>query len=260
MKIPYFQINAFTGKHFQGNPAGVCLLQNETDDRLMQQIARENNLSETAFVLPSGTQFSIRWFTPVTEVDLCGHATLASSHAIMEFTEFSGEPVRFMSKRGLLEVRRDGELYKMNFPCDSLEKTTLPGMVKNAFSGVPEEIYRGKSDYLLVYPSETDIIQADPDMNLLAGGDGRGVIITAPGKNVDFVSRFFAPQSGIPEDPVTGSAHTTLTPYWSQRLNKEKLTANQLSERGGELYCTFLGDRVEIAGRTELYIAGYIYC
>ncbi len=260
MQIPYYQINAFTGKHFRGNPAGVCLIEKELDVQLMQKIAAENNLSETAFVMPASGQYKIRWFTPAVEVNLCGHATLASAHAITEFTNPAGNPIQFQSKSGLLEVSKDGDLYKMNFPGDTIQSVALPGTMKDAFQNIPVEVYRGNSDFMLVYKDENDVARANPDMKLLETSEGRGVIITAPGKTADFVSRFFAPQAGIPEDPVTGSAHTTLIPYWAKRLNTSKLLANQLSERGGELFCSYLGDRVEIAGRVELYIAGHIYC
>jgi len=259
MRIPYFQINAFTGKNFKGNPAGVCLLEKELDAQVMQNIATENNLSETAFVLNSSGQYSIRWFTPATEVDLCGHATLASAYAILNQTDYPHSSIQFESKSGLLQVSKEGELYKMDFPSDKIKTVELPDKIKNAFTRLPIEEYRGLTDFLLIFENEKFLKDEKPNLKLLAECEGRGVIISAPGKEVDFVSRFFAPQSGIPEDPVTGSAHTTLIPYWSKRLGKINLLANQLSERGGELHCTFLDDRVEIAGNAELYISGYIF-
>lgn len=259
MRIPYFQINAFTGKNFKGNPAGVCLLEKELDAKVMQNIATENNLSETAFVLNSSGQYSIRWFTPSTEVDLCGHATLASAFAIMDQTDYTHNSIQFESKSGLLKVSKEDDLYKMDFPSDKFQTVELPDIIKNAFSKLPIEVYRGLSDFLLIFDDEEFLKAEKPNLKLLAESDGRGVIISAPGKEVDFVSRFFAPQSGIPEDPVTGSAHTTLIPYWAKRFNKINLLANQLSERGGELHCTFLNDRVEIAGNAELYISGHIF-
>ncbi len=260
MRIPYFQINAFTGKNFRGNPAGVCLLEKDLDVQVMQNIATENNLSETAFVLNSSGQYSIRWFTPATEVDLCGHATLASAYAIIEYTDYPHDSIQFESKSGLLKLSKAGELYKMNFPIDKFQPVVLPDKIRDAFSKAPLEEYKGISDFLLIFENEEFIRTEKPNMKLVAECEGRGVIISAPGKEVDFVSRFFAPQSGIPEDPVTGSAHTTLIPYWSKRLGKIHLLANQVSERGGELHCTFLHDRVEIAGIAELYISGHIYC
>lgn len=258
MRIIYYQINAFTGDGFQGNPAGVCLLDKELDDQLMQQIARENNLSETAFVVKTSRQFAIRWFTPSVEVDLCGHATLSSAKAIFEFTDYQNKTIRFLSKSGLLEVTKEEDLYKMNFPADTIQQAVLPAAIEKAFQQTAEEIFMGKTDYLLIFRDEESVRKANPDMNILGKSDGRGVIITARGDKADFVSRFFAPQSGIPEDPVTGSAHTTLVPYWSKRLNKTRLLAHQVSERGGELHCINLGNRVEIAGKALLYLEGHI--
>ncbi len=258
MRITYYQINAFTGDYFQGNPAGVCLLEEELDAHLMQHIARENNLSETAFVVEKSGQFTIRWFTPSVEVDLCGHATLASAKAIFEFTNCKKKTIRFHSKSGLLEVMKEEDLYKMNFPADTIQQAVLPASIQKAFHQTAEEVFMGKTDYLLIFRNEESVREANPDMKILEKSDGRGVIITARGTKADFVSRFFAPQSGIPEDPVTGSAHTTLVPYWSKRLNKKKLIAHQLSERGGELHCINLADRVEIAGKALLYLEGHI--
>lgn len=260
MRIPYFQINAFTAKKCKGNPAGVCLLENELDVQVMQDIATENNLSETAFVRNSSGQYYIRWFTPATEVDLCGHATLASACAIMDHTDYPQNSIQFESNSGPLSVIKEEELFKMNFPADKFHSVELPDLLKNAFSKVPLEVYKGLSDYLLIFDNEEFIRTEKPNMNLIAECEARGIIISAPGKEVDFVSRFFAPRSGIPEDPVTGSAHTTLIPYWSKRLGEIHLIANQLSERGGELYCTFLDERVEISGKAELYLSGNIYC
>lgn len=260
MRIPYYQINAFTGKNSRGNPAGVCLLEEELNGQLMQDIATENNLSETAFVLKASGQYNIRWFTPATEVDLCGHATLASAYAIINYTDYPQNSIQFESKSGPLNVIMEDELFKMDFPSDKIQSVPLPDVIKKAFHKDPIEVYRGITDYLLVYEDEDFVRTTAPDLNILSESVGRGVIISSPAKQVDFISRFFAPQSGIPEDPVTGSAHTTLIPYWSKRLGKIHLIANQVSERGGELHCTFQDERVEIAGKAELYIAGHIYC
>ena len=225
MRIPYYQVNAFTGVNFRGNPAGVCLLEKEADAKLMQMIATENDLAETAFIVPEKDMFQSRWFTPSTEVDLCGHATLASAFVIDEYTAYAGDTIRFHSKSGILEVGKEEDLYKMNFPSDTLNPVDLPGLLKEAFAIEPVEVFKAKTDYMLVYSTEEEVRNSAPDIDLLKQCDGRGVIITSQGKSVDFISRFFAPQSGIDEDPVTGSAHTTLTPYWYEKLDKTKLIA-----------------------------------
>ncbi len=258
MKIPFYQVNAFTGEGFKGNPAGVCLLDTWLSDETMQSIAFENQLSETAFIIKEPDQYTIRWFTPAIEVDLCGHATLASAAVIMQFIDNSLEQVQFDSRSGILLVRKNGEEYTMNFPADEISEIVLNDYYLDAFSVKPHSSYKGKTDYLIVFNNEKQIREMKPDFKILGEIKARGVIVTAPGDKVDFVSRFFAPQAGIQEDPVTGSAHTTLTPYWSRRLNKNKLFAWQLSERGGILTCAMLKDRIEITGAIEIYIEGFL--
>jgi len=259
MKIPFYQVNAFTGSGFKGNPAGVCLLDRWLDDNIMQQIACENQLSETAFIVKENNNYKIRWFTPAVEVDLCGHATLASASVMMDNVDKSLRQIQFDSKSGLLKVRKNGKEYTMNFPVDVLFEDSLGKNYLEAFNSKPIAVYKGKTDFLVVFENEKQIKELKPDLTVLVNLRARGVIVTAPGDEVDFVSRFFAPQAGIQEDPVTGSAHTTLTPYWSKRLNKNQLSAWQLSERGGVISCLLLDDRVEITGATELYIEGYLH-
>jgi len=258
MKIRMFQIDAFTDRLFHGNPAAVCPLDQWLPDEQMQQIAMENNLAETAFFVKEGERFRIRWFTPEVEVDLCGHATLAAAFVLFYFEMYPGEVIEFHSRSGLLTVRKDGDLLTLNFPADALQKANLPEAWIAAIGLTPVESYLGKSDYMLVYAAQEDIERIQPDMARIALIPARGIIVTAPGRDVDFVSRFFAPQSGVPEDPVTGSAHTTLMPYWAARLGKSELTAMQLSKRRGWLKCRLAGDRVEISGNARAYLAGQI--
>jgi len=258
MRIRMFQVDAFTGKLFGGNPAAVCLLSKEIPDELMQKIAAENNLAETAFLIETGESFSIRWCTPKVEVDLCGHATLASSHVIFNHLNYQKDTIRFTSRSGVLEVRKEQNLLILNFPSDSIQKGCLPTSVTEAMGMDPVEILKGKTDYMLVYENQLQIENLDPDFSRLGKATGRGIIATAKGDDCDFVSRFFAPQVGINEDPVTGSAHTSLIPYWSNRLGKKEINAIQLSERRGHLKCKDLGDRVEIAGEAITYFVGDI--
>jgi len=253
-----FQVDAFTEKLFGGNPAAVCLLTETLSDELMQKIAAENNLAETAFVIEIGDSFSIRWCTPKVEVDLCGHATLASAHVIFNHLAYSKKIIRFTSRSGILEVRKEKDLLVLNFPTDTLQKGCLPVTVTESIGMDPVEILKGKTDYLLVYESQRQIEGLDPDFAGLCKATARGIIVTAKGEESDFVSRFFAPRVGINEDPVTGSAHTTLIPYWSARLGKKEMTAVQLSERRGYLKCKDLGERVEIAGKAVTYLVGEI--
>lgn len=258
MRIPFFTINSFTGEGFRGNPAGVCLPESQLSEKEMQYIASENNLSETAFVVRAGKDYNIRWFTPSVEVDLCGHATLASAYVLFEHIGVNTQILNFHSKSGLLSIRKGEGSYIMDFPADQLIPSEIGSYIK-AFSLIPEEVFKGKTDYLLVFRTEDEIRNINPDMQELLSMSGRGIIVTAPGDKVDFVSRFFAPQSGIPEDPVTGSAHTSLVPYWSKILQKNRLVAWQLSERGGLIHCNLNGDRVEIEGQVTLYQSGHIY-
>lgn len=264
MKLRIYQLDAFTDRLFGGNPAAICPLTEWLPDETMQNIACENNLSETAFYVPverpDGTPgFHIRWFTPNIEVDLCGHATLATAYVIFNLEKTAASDViELDSRSGILKVRRDGDWFVLDFPVDTIQKTVQPPALTASLNIKPQEIYKGKSDYLLVYENQTDVLGLEPDMRELITVPARGVIATAPGDDVDFVSRFFGPQSGIDEDPVTGSAHTTLAAFWAGRLGKTEFTARQVSSREGYLKCRLLGDRVEIAGQVRLYMTGEI--
>jgi len=258
-KLTLYQIDAFTDKLFHGNPAGVCILKTWPEEKVMQNIAAENNLPETAFIVQKKDVVEIRWFTPTVEVDLCGHATLASAHVLFTYYTPGIKLINFFSPRsGYLEVEHNKEWLTLNFPKDIYTKIDVPEVLINAFQKTPVEAFRGKSDFMLIYANQNDIEEMNPDLQMVASIGGRGVIVSAPGKEVDFVSRFFAPQSGINEDPVTGSAHTTLTPYWSKKTGKSKLTALQLSKRGGELVCEMAGLRVLILGKAVTYMIGEI--
>jgi PhzF family phenazine biosynthesis protein len=250
--IPYYQVDAFTDHVFGGNPAGVCLLESWLPDRVLQQIARENNLSETAFVVRRGNEFELRWMTPTMEIDLCGHATLAPAFVIFTELGFSEPEVRFHTKTGVLSAARDGDRIVLDFPAWKPTPCDIPALLVEALGWIPRELHRTR-DYLAVFSNEDEIRSLKPDLVKLAQLDCLGVICTAPGKDSDFVSRFFAPGAGIPEDPVTGSAHSTLTPYWANRLGKSKLHARQLSARRGELWLEDRGERVGIGGRCALY-------
>jgi PhzF family phenazine biosynthesis protein len=253
-----YQVDAFTDTLFRGNPAAVCPLREWLPDSLMQQVAMENNLSETAFFVPEGRRFVIRWFTPTLEVDLCGHATLASAYVIFRFMRPDADAIEFDSRSGVLGVSRAGELLTLDFPVDIVSRTPPREDLAQALGGWPLEFHRGRTDYFLVYGSQEDIETMTPDFTMLAQVPTRGIIVTARGRDADFVSRFFAPQSGVPEDSVTGSAHTSLTPYWAARLGKSDLTAIQLSPRRGWLRCSMAGDRVRISGQARLYLTGEI--
>lgn len=259
MVIPIYQIDAFSDQVFKGNPAAVCILNYWLTDSLMQNIAAENNLAETAFVVGDKTGFRIRWFTPTVEVDLCGHATLAAAHVIFHHLNFQGLAIEFQSKSGVLIVTSIGNRLTLDFPIDIIEPVTNFEELTIAMGQSPKLLFRGKSDYLLVYKSQKDIENLQPDFRLLKLIKARGIIVTAPGNDVDFVSRFFAPQSGIDEDPVTGSAHTTLAAYWAQFLRKDYLIANQLSVRGGQLICNLNGSRVQITGSCSTFMIGEIF-
>lgn len=257
MDIPFYQIDAFTGKVFTGNPAGVCFLNQWLEDSILQSIAAENNLSETAFLVPVGSRYDLRWFTPKIEVDLCGHGTLASAFAVFEYLNPQAGRVDFQTRSGLLSVEREGDLLTMNFPSRPPKLCPPPDQLAEAL-GIPSDRTLQARDLLVVYEEEDQVRKLQPDFEKVAALDTFAVIVTAPGKNSDFVSRFFAPKAGIPEDPVTGSAHCSLVPYWSEYLGKKKLHALQLSERGGELFCLDLGDRVSIGGRAVAYLSGTI--
>ncbi len=258
MRIPIYQLDAFTSHVFSGNPAAVCLLEDWLPADIMQAIAAENNLSETAFCLRQDGEYGIRWFTPRLEIDLAGHPTLAAAWVIMNAVEPGRASVRFTSHGGdILEVTRDGPRLAMNFPsrpptpCDGLDA------MRAALGGSPTELLAAR-DGFAVYADAAAVQALNPDMAKLAALDRWGIIATAPGEDCDFVSRFFAPAAGIPEDPVTGSAHCTLIPYWAGRLGKKTLFARQISPRGGELYCAYLGDRVRISGEVAPYMQGVI--
>ncbi len=260
MHVPLYQVDAFTDRLFGGNPAAICPLDSWMPDDLLQKIAGENNLSETAYIVPSDAadhEFHIRWFTPTTEVDLCGHATLAAAWVVQEHLGRGPETVRFQSRSGILDVTRDADTLVLDFPAaDAAPVDPVPALAE-ALGDEPEETLKAV-DYVAVFPSERVVAELAPDMRGLAQIDARGIIVTAPGRTCDFVSRFFAPGSGIDEDPVTGSAHCTLAPYWARRLDKTDLEARQISARGGELQCRLVGDRVHIAGRAVTYLQGAI--
>ncbi|WP_299318863.1 PhzF family phenazine biosynthesis protein [uncultured Maribacter sp.] len=260
MKQKIYQIDAFTSKLFGGNPAAVCILESWLETDLMQQIAAENNLAETAFAVKNNDHYELRWFTPEIEVDLCGHATLATAFVIFNHYGYNENTLRFISPRSgeLLVQKSESGLLIMDFPTDDVTPVSEQTNITKAIGKQPLETYKGKTDYMLIYKSQAEIEAIAPNFHLLNELDCRGVIVTAKGNNVDFVSRFFAPQCGIPEDPVTGSAHTTLTPYWSEKLNKKTLTAKQLSERGGDIQCEYLGGRVKISGNGVCYLVGEI--
>jgi len=259
MEIPIHHIDAFvTDGVFTGNPAAVCPLAEWLPDGVMQKIATENNLSETAFFVGGNGRYQIRWMTPSTEIDLCGHATLASAHVVFQKLEPGRTEVTFHSKSGPLSVRADGERLVLDFPSRPAQRRELDPAVARALGRAPIELWASR-DYLAVFGSEDEVRALAPDMALLRGLDRKAVTVTAPGTgDVDFVSRFFGPGYGIDEDPVTGSSHTWLIPYWSHRLGKKRLHARQVSERGGDLACDDLGDRVAIGGRVASYLEGII--
>jgi PhzF family phenazine biosynthesis protein len=259
MKLRIYQVDAFSDKVFSGNPAAVCPLEAWLPDRVMQNIALENNLSETAFYVKQGNEYQIRWFTPTVEVDLCGHATLATAHVLFNHEHHTDNEIIFHSHRsGVLKVFHRAHLLTLDFPADTLSKIQWPDEMNAGFNFIPTEGYKGKTDYLLVFKNEDQIKKIQPNYAVIATWKVRGVIVTAKGENVDFVSRFFAPQSGVNEDPVTGSAHTTLTPYWAEKLGKTELSAIQLSHRKGYLTCKHMGDRVHISGHVRTYLTGEI--
>ena len=255
MKLPIYQVDAFTSQVFGGNPAAVCPLNEWLPDKIMQKLALENNLSETAFFVEGADGFHLRWFTPTTEVNLCGHATLATAHVLFYHLGYSKPGVNFNTKSGLLTVAKEGDQLLMDFPADEMEKVEGPPILYQALGVEKCETFKS-DDYMVVLETEKEVADLNPDMRMLKEVDARGVIVTAHGDEVDFVSRFFAPQSGVDEDPVTGSAHTKLTPYWSKRLGKEELNARQISNRRGDLLCRNKGERVQIIGKAITYLVG----
>ena len=258
MKIPIYQVDAFTSKIFKGNPAAVCPLTKWLPEKVMQEIAKENNLSETAFFINKNNTFNIRWFTPVSELDLAGHPTLATAHVIIKELNFQLDKIIFKTEIGdTLTVTKEKNLFIMNFPSRPPELDKNIESVAEALGKKPLGLFRHR-DAMAVFKNEEDIKSMKPSMDKLKKLDYPAVIVTAPGKKVDFVSRNFAPKLGIPEDPVTGSAHCELIPYWSKILNKKELLANQISERGGKLYCTHNEDRVTIGGEAVTFLRGEI--
>ena len=258
MELIMYQVDAFAEKMFSGNPAAVVPLKEWLPDETMQNMAMENNLSETAFFIPEGEGFHIRWFTPVSEVDLCGHATLASAHVIFEHLGFDKKEIVFQSRSGILKVKKDENFIVLDFPASVLNTVEPPENIEKAFGKMPMECIKGKDDLMLVFETEDTIRNLAPDLNFIKTLDARGVIATARSEIFDFVSRFFAPLEGIDEDPVTGSAHTMLIPYWNKILNKTEMKAKQISARGGILHCRYMGDRVEIGGKAISYLTGKI--
>lgn len=257
--IKIYQVDAFTDRLFAGNPAAVCILDEWLKEDIMQSIAAENNLAETAFVVPQKGYFDIRWFTPAVEVELCGHATLAAAYVQFNCLQYNQSEIIFHSKSGELKVYRNNDMLFLDFPTDTLTTNYDMDIIKDCIGIMPEEVHKGKSDFLVVLKQESDVQSLVPDFLKIAQLPVRGLIVTARGKEVDFVSRFFAPQCGINEDPVTGSAHTTLTPFWARKFGKNDLTARQLSMRGGVLTCKYMGNRVHIGGNARLFMTGEIY-
>lgn len=261
LRIPIYQIDAFADRPFSGNPAAVCPLERWLPDDVLQAIAEENNLAQTAFYVPRALRegepaFDLRWFTPAAEVDICGHATLASAHFILNRS--AANSVAFYTRSGLLRVTRDGERLALDFPArPPTHGGADPASVEAALGARPAAILRSR-DVVAVFEDAATVADLRPDMTRIAALDGFGVIATAPGADCDFVSRFFAPKVGVPEDPVTGSAHCTLIPYWAERLGKSDLFARQISKRGGRLWCRHRGDRVTIAGTCASYLEGWI--
>ena len=258
MQLPLYQVDAFTNRLFGGNPAAVVMLEKWLPDAVMQSIAAENNLAETAFVIPRGGVSPLRWFTPALEIDLCGHATLAAGHVLFRYRFPSSSRIEFSTRSGSLVVFRDGERLGLDFPARPGAPVGVTDALVSALGTRPRETLQAR-DLLAVFDSEDQVRALRPDFVRIAALDAFAVIASAPGEAVDFVSRFFAPRAGVPEDPVTGSAHCTLVPYWATRLGKTTLTAKQLSARGGDLHCELRGDRVLMSGGTVEYLKGEIF-
>ncbi len=261
MKLPIYQVDAFAERAFEGNPAAVVPLDEWLPEATMQAIAAENNLAETAFFVETGNGFHIRWFTPTKEVTLCGHATLASAFVLFNCLEFAAgsdeESIVFDSLSGELKVSRQGDLLTLDFPNQAAEHCAIPKALVQGLGKQPIACFKHE-DYMAVFEHEADIKAMSPDFNILEQLDLRGVIVTAQGSEQDFIARFFAPKYGIPEDPVTGSAYTKLTPYWAQKIGKQTMSARQVSARGGNIQCRLDGDRVYISGKAVLYLQGMI--
>ena len=258
MELTLYQIDAFTDKVFKGNPAAVCPLDSWLADTDLQAIAEENNLSETAFYVPAEAGFHLRWFTPKAEVDLCGHATLATAFVIFNFSDYNEKKVKFETRSGELSVTKSDDLLVLDFPSQPAMPCASPPLLVEGLGRTPIEVL-SSADYMAVLENEDDVAALKPNFNTLSKLDLRGVMVTAKGKDVDFVSRFFAPRYGINEDPVTGSAHCALTPYWAGKLNKTKLSARQVSKRTGHIECELKGSRVLLSGKAVKYMEGKIY-
>lgn len=257
MELTLYQIDAFANRVFEGNPAAICPLDDWLPDELMQSIAAENNLSETAYFIKTSNGYHIRWFTPTHEVDLCGHATLASAYVIFNILGYEKNEIIFESKSGLLKVTQNNDWLEMDFPSQAPVQCPIPEQILSAFNDKPIACLKSE-DYIVVFENEESILNASPDLVILSELDLRGIAITARSKEYDFVSRFFAPNYGINEDPVTGSAFTQLIPYWSRKLNEKSLSAKQVSKRGGEVKCVDSGDRVKISGKAAKYMTATI--
>ncbi|MBX7170886.1 MAG: PhzF family phenazine biosynthesis protein [Pyrinomonadaceae bacterium] len=259
MKLTIYQVDAFAKEIFKGNPAAICPLDEWLETDLMQKIALENNLSETAFFVKKDDHYEIRWFTPGSEIDLCGHATVASAYVIFEVLKLEEKLIKFHShKSGELSVEKNGDVLTLDFPSRPVSPAEAPAGLIEAIGKTPKEIFKAR-DYFLVYENEQEILDINPDFTALLKVNAHGFIVTAKGDSSDFVSRFFAPEVGVFEDPVTGSAHCNLIPFWAERLGKTELFARQISARGGELFCELRGDRVKIGGNAVLYLKGEIY-
>lgn len=260
MYIQKFQVDAFAEKQFSGNPAAVVPLDHWLEEGMMQQIAMENNLSETAFYITAENGFEIRWFTPTIEVNLCGHATLASAHVLFDHFDYKEDIIRFQSKSGELQVSKEDDFYTMILPTDLLKQVSTPVEILKAFGIESMETYLGREDYMIIVESQRIVESLNPDFKMLVTlGNCRGVIVTARGNEVDFVSRCFFPQAGIDEDPATGSAHATMVPYWAKTLKKEELSAIQLSKRKGAFKCKYLNESTAISGKAITYSKGEIF-
>jgi PhzF family phenazine biosynthesis protein len=258
MELPIFQVDAFTGSLFGGNPAAVVILSHWLADEILQSIAAENNLADTAFVVPLQGEFGLRWFTPEIEVDLCGHATLASAHVLFRHGYATPPDIVFRYQGGKLTVTQEAELLAMRFPSRPPQRAQRDAAIVAALGAKPREVHRAR-DLLVVFDTQQEVEGLRPDFQAITLLDTFAVIASAPGKECDFVSRFFAPGAGISEDPATGSSHCTLVPYWSERLDKNRLHALQLSRRRGELFCENQGEWVKIAGRAVEYLRGHIF-
>jgi PhzF family phenazine biosynthesis protein len=259
MKLKIYIVNAFSNRKFGGNPAAVIPLNEWLSDIMMQQIAAQNNLAETAYIVQQGKDYSIRWFTPSVEVDLCGHATLASAHVLFEHMNYNGSQIVFHSKSGPLQISRNGDKISLNFPTNIPERIFDDGLIEKAIGTKPLAVFKSKFDLMALLGNQSDIEILKPDLVLVSKLAARGLIVTAKGSESDFVSRCFYPQSGINEDPVTGSAHTVMVPFWAGELNKNELTAVQLSTRKGYLDCKLVNDRVLMSGHAVTYLEGNCY-